>query len=193
MVEHKDITVKNRPLRVYRDGRIEIPEKTTEYVCTHFGKPQTKTATFRARTLRPYVQNSGYLEVAFTHERKVYKFLVHRLVAMAFVDGYADGMTVNHIDGDKHNNAPENLEWVTKSQNTKHAWRNGLVPLKGEANPGAKLTALRAEYIRKLLDLGIDAKTIAIVAGVSDALIYKIKRGDAWKLAVIPEALPSQE
>lgn len=45
---------------------------------------------------------------------------VHRLVALAFVPGYEEGLTVNHKDGNKRNNAIENLEWITAKANVAH-------------------------------------------------------------------------
>ena len=55
--------------------------------------------------------------------------LVHRVVAFAFLyDDYIDGITtdVNHIDGNKHNNSVENLEWCDRKHNAQHAQRMGL-------------------------------------------------------------------
>lgn len=46
---------------------------------------------------------------------------VHRLVATYFVDGYREGLEVNHKDGNKENNLYTNLEWVTSQRNTEHA------------------------------------------------------------------------
>lgn len=46
-------------------------------------------------------------------------YLVARLVAMAWVEGYKEGLTVNHIDGDPSNNHISNLEWVTRGDNTR--------------------------------------------------------------------------
>jgi len=53
---------------------------------------------------------------------------LHRLIAMTFNEcpGYFDEYVVNHIDGDKLNNLPTNLEWVTPSDNAFHAYREGL-------------------------------------------------------------------
>lgn len=51
---------------------------------------------------------------------------VHREIAMAFVPGFRPGLTVNHKDGDKSNNAASNLEWATHSENNQHAYNTGL-------------------------------------------------------------------
>ena len=53
---------------------------------------------------------------------------VHRLVAHEFHENPLRKKTVNHINGDKLDNRAENLEWATHSENTKHAFANGLMP-----------------------------------------------------------------
>ncbi len=53
-------------------------------------------------------------------------FLVHRLVALHFLDVEPDKKYVNHIDGNKHNNCVSNLEWCTSSHNQAHAYKIGL-------------------------------------------------------------------
>lgn len=53
--------------------------------------------------------------------------LVHRLVAVAFLGEPPDrNMTVNHKDGNRHNNNIENLEWLTLADNIRHGFKNGL-------------------------------------------------------------------
>lgn len=66
---------------------------------------------------------ANYMRVSLGAPQK--KFFVHRLVAKAFCDGYFEGAVVNHKDFNKHNNASVNLEWVTASENQKHAYRAG--------------------------------------------------------------------
>ena len=68
---------------------------------------------YNQTTDRPYVQIANK------------NFLLYRLVAHAFVDAYTDERnTVNHIDGDTHNNKAVNLEWVTQSDNNKHFYNS---------------------------------------------------------------------
>lgn len=54
------------------------------------------------------------------------RFFIHRLVALHFCEGANDELVVNHIDGNKLNNAATNLEWVTHSQNDLHAYKLNL-------------------------------------------------------------------
>ena len=51
---------------------------------------------------------------------------IHRLVGIYFVENNNGFNVLNHIDGNKHNNHYTNLEWVTRSENIKHAFNNGL-------------------------------------------------------------------
>ncbi len=71
-----------------------------------------------------------YLTVSVVPEGKDHfvTALVHVLVAEAHVEKPDTGMVleVNHEDGDKHNNHASNLEWMTRSDNLKHAYRTGL-------------------------------------------------------------------
>jgi hypothetical protein len=53
-------------------------------------------------------------------------YLVSRVVAMTWVDGYHDGLTVNHIDGNPLNNHVSNLEWVSLAENIQKGFDDGL-------------------------------------------------------------------
>ena len=55
-------------------------------------------------------------------------WLVSRLVAAAWCDGYREGWTVNHINGDPMDNRAENLEWLSLRDNIRHGFANGLYP-----------------------------------------------------------------
>lgn len=74
----------------------------------------------------PVSNGIGYLQVNLSHNGIWKKKSVHRLVAETFL-GKQPNMEVNHKDGNKQNNCVENLEWVTHSENIKHAINNGLL------------------------------------------------------------------
>ena len=70
--------------------------------------------------MKPWIINSGY-QVISLFDRGVRKhMLVHRLVALNFIDNPLNKPQVNHIDGDKLNNNVDNLEWTTASENINH-------------------------------------------------------------------------
>lgn len=70
--------------------------------------------------------STGYKKVELVKNGKKKSYKVHRLVAMAFIDNPENKPEVNHIDGNKINNCVDNLEWVTSSENTIHAYNAKL-------------------------------------------------------------------
>ena len=70
--------------------------------------------------------NKGYLRLRVTVNRVRKSYKIHREVAKAFIPNPENKPQVNHIDGDKSNNAVSNLEWVTNIENARHALENGL-------------------------------------------------------------------
>lgn len=78
------------------------------------------------RAIKPQVSKNGYIRVELWENGKGRKHLVHRLLAETFIPNPDGKPQVNHIDGDKTNNALSNLEWATQSENQKHAYRAGL-------------------------------------------------------------------
>lgn len=84
------------------------------------------------RILRPTPQKQGYLRVSLFGRGKTRHSMVHRLVLEAFVGPPPTNRECNHRDGIKTNNSSENLEWVTASENSRHAFATGLsVPVRG--------------------------------------------------------------
>ena len=150
-----------RTLDSYRPGRGSKPE------------PQLR----RGKVLSPFIANNGYPTIApkFGDARK--KMLVHRLVATAFVPGHFERATVNHIDGDKTNNVASNLEWTTRAENTAHQWRIGLVDIRGERHPSAKITDAQVREIRRRRASGELQRVLAAEFGVSRKLISQIALG----------------
>lgn len=79
------------------------------------------------KTILKYQHDSkGYQRVRVTIRREKMTFKVHREVAKAFIPNPDNKPQVNHIDGNKDNNAVDNLEWATNQENARHALSTGL-------------------------------------------------------------------
>jgi hypothetical protein len=91
--------------------------KTTWSASTRWGSPQRPPKILKVRNCR------GYLKIKLDG---VMRF-THRIVAAAFIGPSPSPIhAINHKDGIKWNNRPENLEWVTPSENSRHSFALGL-------------------------------------------------------------------
>lgn len=126
---------------------------------------------------------NGYRTVSlYPRSGKQKQLLVHRLVALAFVPNPENKPQVNHKNGIKHDNRIENLEWMTCSDNLKHAYESGLARGKsGESNPMAKLNRDTAEAVRALHGLGWNKSKIARALRIDTSRVLKIVRNEIWK------------
>ena len=78
------------------------------------------------RVLKTQTDNKGYHRLRVTVEREKMSYKIHREVAKAFIPNPDNLPQVNHKDGNKSNNAVDNLEWITNIGNAHHAIENGL-------------------------------------------------------------------
>lgn len=69
-------------------------------------------------------QGNGYMSVHLSIHGKTFFRLVHRLVALAFVENRNNHPQINHINEDKTDNRAENIEWCSGSYNCKYGHRN---------------------------------------------------------------------
>ncbi len=131
------------------------------------------------------MRKDGYISVWDNGEQ----YLEHRRLAQLFIPNPENKPCVNHKDGNRSNNDINNLEWVTYSENHKHAHRvlgrtlsgyalhikNG--GNKGERHPLSKLKIEEVENIRKSNMSGV---SLAKQYNVSTALISVIKNNKRW-------------
>ncbi len=118
------------------------------------------------------INNHGYRrKVLYYVSGAKASFGVHRLVMSAFV-GDGKGLEVNHLNGVKHDNRLENLEYVTRSGNMKHAYLSGLSK--------TKLKEQDVLAIMCLLKCDFQNMYIAKLFNVSDVTISLIKRRRQW-------------
>ena len=84
---------------------------------------------WKTRILKQKIQQNGKRKdpkVNLWKDGTCKTFLVSRLVAMTWVPGYEQWLTVNHIDGNPMNNDCSNLEWVTLAENIRKGYETGL-------------------------------------------------------------------
>lgn len=122
---------------------------------------------------------TGYLFVGLRKEGFKTQQYCHRLVAHHFIPNPQNKETVNHIDGDKSNNNDWNLEWNTRSENTKHAYDNGLIT-GGEEGVWSKLNNKQVFEIRKN-EKNLMNKDLALIYNVSPSTIGLVINRKTWK------------
>lgn len=97
---------------------IYIEDEISNYDVSNYGRVRVR----KTLQLRSLCTHTGYKGCTLIHKDKHYNQPVHRLVSKAFIPN--DDKTkihINHIDYNKLNNHVSNLEWVTVSENNKHA------------------------------------------------------------------------
>lgn len=122
----------------------------------------------KRKILKQPLSNKGYPTI--TLDRKRYQ--THRLVAKLFIDNPENKPQVNHKDGDKTNNNVNNLEWVTNSENQKHAYQLGLQ--KKKIGKSYKLNDRQINSILSAIKLGAKKIDMAKLFGVSRYTIYRV-------------------
>lgn len=121
----------------------------------------------KGRLLSPHYIHDNCVQYSIND----HDYLIHRLVALAFLPPPGPGQTdINHKDGNRHNNTVDNLEWCTKSENERHSYR---VLGKQPWNKGKHyvnhvgLTTRRRNHMNKCLEMlklresGVSTKEIA--------------------------------
>ena len=120
----------------------------------------------------------GYVQAHLKRDGKTKNAIVHQLVARAFIGERPEGYDINHKDGDKQNNSPSNLEYVTHQENMQHAWDTGL---KQPSYILRKLTSEQVVEIRRLQKTGMTGVELGKIFGVCGSVISRIVLRKTWK------------
>lgn len=132
-----------------------------------------------ARIIRGY----DYADLHYKNKRK--NCSIHRLVAKAFVSNLENKPEVNHIDGNKLNNSFTNLEWVTSSENNKHAYKHKLkIPKRGELSGRHLVTEKQVKEIRSLFSKGTSRRDLAIKFNLGYSTVVHIILGTRWNHSI---------
>lgn len=160
--------------------------RDTQYLVTENGEVYNEiTKKFR----KPYVGTSGYKQIDLIMNNTRVKLIIHRIVAEVYCLDFDIKLHVNHKDGNKLNNHYSNLEWVTRSKNTQHAYDIGLMkgPI-GHTNKvgikhhGTKLSEDDVREIRRLYsETDITYLKLGIKYGLTAPVILLIVKRINWK------------
>jgi len=139
-----------------------------------------------SKCLSPKTKSNGYLEVnLYPEPQKSKSRYIHRLVCEAFDKKYSNDLFVNHKDGNKKNNHISNLEMVTASENSKHAYKNKLSSapiMRGELHPR---TILKDKDVIKIRQIHSKMKSIKklceLFPNLKKSQIGKIVYRETWK------------
>ena len=112
------------------------------------------------KKLDPPVSSGGYKFVRIGEKSHP----LHRIVASAFISNPENKPEVNHIDGNKCNNAVSNLEWVTRDENVKHAREHKLYTGRKKRQALAKIREHRER-------IGLSQKQLAAALGVDSSAV----------------------
>lgn len=122
----------------------------------------------------------GYLCVRLCKDLISKKYLVHRLVLMAFVGPCPFDFQTGHLDGEPSNNFLDNLQWVSAKENKFHQKRHGTW-IKGEKCGSVKLSENQVKIIIQRLNRGDTQKSIAKDYGVDRSNVGYIANNKTWK------------
>lgn len=175
---------------VISEGRAEVSNIGRVRSLDRFSK---RGKLIKGRILKYTTANGGYPQVVIYIKGKSITRKVHRLVMEAFKPIKEDEkdpqrkMTVNHIDGNKANNRIDNLEWMSKADNIKHAVETGLFH-SGESNGRSKL---KEKDVKKICDLLIQEEylsysEIADLMGIHKSRVRFINEFKVWDRVTKP-------
>lgn len=137
--------------------------------------------------IRKIYNSKTYSYIRLSKNGKTKTYTIHKLVANVFLEKVKGKKYINHIDGNKHNNKINNLEWCTSSENQKHALTTGL------RNKNARAI--------KIMQCTIEGKTIKIweslmeasrktgikEGAISNCINQKGKTAGGYKWIIMPE------
>ena len=121
--------------------------------------------------VKSWKDKKGYCYVSLSVKGIKKNYLVHRLVAISFIENPLNKPQVNHINGIKSDNNVNNLEWCTAKENLKHAVDNGLNLNYGIHNYNSKLSLEEVYFIRIS---NLNQRELALKFNMSQSSISKI-------------------
>ncbi|XOQ12649.1 MAG: hypothetical protein ACFWTY_01360 [Shouchella clausii] len=159
--------------QVSNQGRVRSVDIQYEYIQN--GKRVRRMR--KGKVLSPCNNGKGYMSVQLGRKKRIY---IHRLVAQAFIPNPLGLSVINHLNGIRHDNRVQNLEWTTQLENTHYKYVTGTM-MQGTSCHYSKLTDNDIPIIRTRIANGLTQREVAEEFGVTQTTISAIIRGEAWK------------
>lgn len=123
------------------------------------------------KILKQNLNKRGYAFTYLSKNGKDKTCQVHRLVAEAFIPNPKNKPQVNHINGIKHDNRAEKLEWVTGSENVRHAIKTGLVIMPNGKNHPSNKPVLQYNLNKEFIGEYYSGKKAQDITGINKTKI----------------------
>ncbi len=119
----------------------------------------------------------GYIRVSLSKDGIKKSAYLHRLVAEHFIPNPCNLPEVNHKDGDKANCRLDNLEWIDRKGNEKHAWDNGLKTTKGAGHFNSK-PIIQMDVQGNVIGRFVNSTDMTIRTGFERSVVQRCCRGN---------------
>lgn len=138
-------------------------------------------STKRNILLKSNKSKTGYLRLSLCKKGNKPKcWLVHRIVAIAFIPNNKNKPEVNHLNGIKSDNRVTNLQWATKAENLLHAEQNDLT-----ANPSIKIIRIHRETGDTAIFTSIHQATAALYPEIDPRAEYRKFNSKKYKIMLV--------
>jgi hypothetical protein len=142
--------------------------------------------TVGGKYLRQHFSSVKYPMLALRDGKETKYFQTHKLVAENFLGPCPEGFIVHHKNSNKEDNRVENLEYVSRSENSQRAYDDGSNSYRGTKHGFSKLNEFQVRVIRRLTgDLGY--VETSRVFGLSHMTVANIRKGISWKHVTHPD------
>lgn len=172
----KDIKDCGGIFQISNAGRVKRLERT---IFRKVHGVMTRTI-LKAAFKKVFIGTNGYPCVSVCIDQVRVQYVIHRLIAIAFIPNPENKREVNHKNGIKTDFSISNLEWCTQSENTKHAFAMGLMNVKGEKHMHAKLDNNAVYDIRENCNETTSMQYFAKKYNVNVNTVRDVVKGRTW-------------
>ena len=124
------------------------------------------------KALATRINTNGYKSTTVRYKNMWKSFDIHRLIGLYYIENPLNKAEINHIDGNRQNNSILNLEWVTSSENNKHA--HTLKTRKPSI--GKKCDRIPINIKEEIVNSSLSCRQLAKIHDISIASVSRIKR-----------------